>query len=42
MIFNFGFGERGLIVNAPVDRTRAFVNIAALDERPNSRAVSAS
>src|ERR1051326_4277498 len=32
MVFNFSFGQRRLIVNAPVHGSRAFVNEAALDE----------
>ena len=32
MILNFGFGQRRLIMYAPVNRPRAFVNEAALDE----------
>src|SRR5205823_1877290 len=31
-VFDFGFGERGLVVYAPVDGARAFVDVAALDE----------
>ena len=31
-ILNLSFGQRGLIVNAPVHRPRAFVDKAALDE----------
>src|SRR5439155_23597467 len=38
VIFNFRFSQRGLIVDAPVDRTRTFVNEAALDKvREQSR-----
>ena len=32
VVFDFGFGQRRLIVNAPVDRPRAFVDVATLDE----------
>ncbi len=32
VIFNLGFGQRCLIVNAPVDGPRAFVDVTALDE----------
>src|SRR6185436_13267789 len=32
MVFNFSFSQRRLIVNAPVNRTRAFVDVTALDK----------
>ena len=32
VVFNFGFRERRLVLQTPVNRTRAFVNPAALDK----------
>src|SRR6185436_10144331 len=32
MVFNFSLSQRRLIVNTPVNRTRAFVDVAALDK----------
>src|SRR5260370_38304413 len=31
-VFNFGFGERGAVVNAPVDGLAATVNVTFFDE----------
>ena len=33
-VFDLGFGERRLVVDAPVDGPPAFVNITTLDEAP--------
>ena len=32
LVFNFGFGERGAIVNAPVDGLQAAIDVAFLEE----------
>ena len=43
LVFDLGLGERGLVVDAPVDRTQAFVDVAAFEKScRTSRAVDDS
>ena len=32
LVFDLGFGQRGAVVDAPVDRLQAFVDVAAVEE----------